>query len=87
MKQIDKHIQEFTKMSGNMIGADVYVVKISKPNRADATKEMINDTFQIIKQIKNKPLTQEAIDQAVHLLNTRPRKRHNWRTPKEMLGI
>jgi IS30 family transposase len=32
-------------------------------------------------------LTQEAIDQAVHLLNTRPRKRHNWRTPKEMLGI
>ena len=50
-------------MLGNMIGADVDVVKISKPNRADATKEMINDTFQIINQIDNdKPLTQEAID-------------------------
>ena len=62
MKQMDKHIQEFAEMLGNMIGADVDVVKISKPNRADATKEMINDTFQIIKQIKDKPLTQEAID-------------------------
>lgn len=59
---MDKHIQEFAEMLGNMIGADVDVVKISKPNRADATKEMINDTFQIIKQIKDKPLTQEAID-------------------------
>lgn len=62
MKQIDKHIQEFAEMLGNMIGADVDVVKISKPNKADATKEMINDTFQIIKQIEDKPLTQEAID-------------------------
>ena len=59
---MDKHIQEFAEMLGNMIGADVDVVKISKPNRADATKEMINDTFQIIKQIEDKPLTQEAID-------------------------
>ena len=59
---MDKHIQEFAEMLGNMIGADVDVVKISKPNRADATKEMINDTFQIIKQINDKPLTQEAID-------------------------
>lgn len=32
-------------------------------------------------------LTQADIDQAVHLLNTRPRKRHNWRTPEEMLRI
>lgn len=32
-----------------MIGADVDVVKISKPNKTDATKEMINDTLQIIK--------------------------------------
>lgn len=62
MKQMDKHIQEFVEMLGNMIGADVDVVKISKPNRADATKEMINDTLQIIKQIEDKPLTQEAID-------------------------
>lgn len=59
---MDKHIQDFAEMLGNMIGADVNVVKISKPNRADATKEMINDTFQIIKQIEDKPLTQEAID-------------------------
>lgn len=59
---MDKHIQDFAEMLGNMIGVDVDVVKISKPNRADATKEMINNTFQIIKQIKDKPLTQEAID-------------------------
>lgn len=59
---MDKHIQEFAEMLGNMIGADVDVVKISKPNRADAIKEMINDTFQTIKQIEGKPLTQEAID-------------------------
>jgi hypothetical protein len=62
MEQMDKHIQDFAEMLGNMIGVDVDVVKISKPNRADATKEMINNTFQIIKQIKDKPLTQEAID-------------------------
>lgn len=30
-------------------------------------------------------LTQEDIDQAVRLLNTRPRKRLNWRTPEQML--
>lgn len=30
-------------------------------------------------------LTQEELDQAVHLLNTRPRKRLNWRTPAQML--
>ena len=29
-------------------------------------------------------LTQEDIDYAVYLLNTRPRKRHNWRTPEQM---
>ena len=57
-----KQVQEFAEMLANMLGADVDVVKISKPNRADATKEMINDTFQIIKQIEDKPLTQEAID-------------------------
>ncbi len=32
-------------------------------------------------------LTQEDIDQAVRLLNTRPRKRLNWRTPAQMLKI
>jgi IS30 family transposase len=32
-------------------------------------------------------LTQEDIDQAVHLLNTRPRKRLNWRTPAQMLKV
>lgn len=32
-------------------------------------------------------LTQEAIDQAVRLLNTRPRKRLNWRTPRQMLKV
>lgn len=62
MKQMDKHIQEFAEMLGNMLGADVDVVKIAKPNRADVTKEMINETFQIIKQIEDKPLTLEAID-------------------------
>lgn len=62
MKQMDKHIQEFAEMLGNMLGADIYVAKISKPNRADDTKEMINDTLQIIKQIEDKPLTPEAID-------------------------
>lgn len=30
-------------------------------------------------------LTQKDIDQAVSLLNTRPRKRLNWRTPQQML--
>lgn len=29
-------------------------------------------------------LTQEELDQAVELINTRPRKRHNWRTPSQM---
>lgn len=32
-------------------------------------------------------LTQEDIDQAVRLLNTRPRKRLNWRTPAQMLKV
>lgn len=32
-------------------------------------------------------LTQKELDQAVHLLNTRPRKRLNWRTPEQMLKI
>lgn len=32
-------------------------------------------------------LTQENIDQAVRLLNTRPRKRLNWRTPAQMLKV
>jgi IS30 family transposase len=32
-------------------------------------------------------LTQEDIDQAVDLLNTRPRKRLNWRTPAQMLKV
>jgi transposase, IS30 family len=32
-------------------------------------------------------LTQEDIDRAVHLLNTRPRKRLNWRTPAQMLRV
>jgi len=32
-------------------------------------------------------LTQEDIDQAVWLLNTRPRKRLNWRTPRQMLKV
>ena len=32
-------------------------------------------------------LTQKDIDQAVHLLNTRPRKRLNWRTPAQMLKV
>lgn len=59
---MDKHIQEFAEMLDNMIGANVDVVKISKPNRADAIKEMINNTLQIIKQIEGKPLTQEDID-------------------------
>lgn len=30
-------------------------------------------------------LTQEELDHAVELINTRPRKRHNWRTPAQML--
>lgn len=59
---MDKHIQEFAEMLGNMLGADIDIVKISKPNRADDTKEMINDTLQIIKQIEDKPLTPEVID-------------------------
>lgn len=32
-------------------------------------------------------LTQKDIDQAVLLLNTRPRKRLNWRTPAQMLKV
>lgn len=32
-------------------------------------------------------LTQEDIDTAVQLLNTRPRKRLNWRTPAQMLKV
>jgi len=32
-------------------------------------------------------LTQKELDQAVYLLNTRPRKRLNWRTPKQMLKV
>jgi IS30 family transposase len=32
-------------------------------------------------------LTQEEIDEAVHLINTRPRKRLNWRTPEQMFKI
>lgn len=32
-------------------------------------------------------LTQKELDQAVYLLNTRPRKRLNWRTPKQMLNV
>ena len=32
-------------------------------------------------------LTQEELDGAVRLLNTRPRKRHNWRTPDQMLKV
>lgn len=32
-------------------------------------------------------LTQYELDQAVYLLNTRPRKRLNWRTPEQMLKI
>lgn len=32
-------------------------------------------------------LTQEDIDEAVRLLNTRPRKRLNWRTPKQVFRV
>lgn len=32
-------------------------------------------------------LTQEDIDEVAWLLNTRPRKRHNWRTPAQMLRV
>lgn len=32
-------------------------------------------------------LTQEELDLAVYLLNTRPRKRLNWRTPQHMLKV
>lgn len=32
-------------------------------------------------------LSQKDIDQAVRLLNTRPRKRLNWRTPEQMLKV
>lgn len=39
------------------------------------------------KQMSFAHLTQEDIDQAVRLLNTRPRKRLNWRTPQEMLRV
>lgn len=39
------------------------------------------------KQMSFAHLTQEDIDQAVRLLNTRPRKRLNWRTPEQMLRV
>jgi IS30 family transposase len=32
-------------------------------------------------------LTQEQLDVAVKLINTRPRKRLNWRTPEQMLKV
>ncbi len=32
-------------------------------------------------------LTQQDVDQAVNLLNTRPRKRHNWQTPAQTLKV
>ncbi len=31
-------------------------------------------------------ITQEAIDEAANLINNRPRKRHNYLTPKEVFG-
>lgn len=39
------------------------------------------------KQSSFAALTQEDVDQAVHLLNTRPRKRLGYRSPAEMLKI
>ena len=39
------------------------------------------------KQSSFAALTQEELDQAVALLNTRPRKRLNWRTPEQMLKV
>ena len=39
------------------------------------------------KQSSFAALTQTELDQAVELLNTRPRKRLNWRTPKQMLNV
>ena len=38
------------------------------------------------KQSSFATLTQKDIDQAVRLLNTRPRKRLNWRTPEQVLS-
>lgn len=32
-------------------------------------------------------ITQEQLDEAVKLINTRPRKRLNWRTPEQMLKV
>jgi len=34
-----------------------------------------------------KDLTQEQLDEAVKLINTRPRKRLGWRTPQQMLKV
>ncbi len=34
-----------------------------------------------------KDITQEQLDQAVKLINTRPRKRLNWRTPEQMFKV
>ena len=31
-------------------------------------------------------LTQEECDRIAHILNTRPRKRHNYRTPKQIMN-
>jgi IS30 family transposase len=39
------------------------------------------------KQSSFAALTQEELDRAVALLNTRPRKRLNWRTPEQMLKV
>lgn len=39
------------------------------------------------KQMSFAHLSQKDIDQAVRLLNTRPRKRLNWRTPEQMLRV
>jgi IS30 family transposase len=39
------------------------------------------------KQSSFAALVQADIDQAVQLLNTRPRKRLNWRTPAQMLKV
>jgi IS30 family transposase len=39
------------------------------------------------KQSSFAALTQTDVDQAVRLLNTRPRKRLNWRTPEQMIKV
>ena len=53
------------------------------------TNENTNGLLRYFFQKKSSfaALTQEDIDQAVFLLNTRPRKRLNWRTPAQMLKI